>query len=202
MTIQKLLSGLIAGAAAAVIFGVIIGMVTYFFGFLPGAVIGYGVGFRWGCKRVDDGADLNAGSAGTLVTSGDTAFLVGGFFGTLWATFAGSDFFFGYSGPYRGHPLGIISLCLGLMLSPIAALFIEAQAHCATGIAKTRRHRHWLAAGIAAGGDGLVALGRSARSTFCRQSPNVGTMTAPINNLSTRARRQNRHVVEKIRQGS
>ena len=138
MTLQKLMSGMIAGIAGAVVFGVVIGLFTLFFGFIPGAIIGFYVGFRWGYNRAGNMASVQPGSGVTTIapqstsmmptTAGDTAFLIVGFFGAIWLAIAVPNLFFGYTGPYRGHALGVILPCLGLMLSPVAAMAAERQA--------------------------------------------------------------------------
>ena len=74
---QKVLSGLIAAWFAAVAFGFVIGWFTLFMGSVPGAVIGYVVGFRQGYIRVQS---ANLDTTGPMpTTAGDTVFLALGF---------------------------------------------------------------------------------------------------------------------------
>ena len=117
-------------------FGFVIGMFTMFIGAAPGAILGYIAGFIWGYKRVGDTAHLpQPGSASDVqntgnmpATVGDTAFLAVGFFGFVWLSIALPNLLFGFSGPYKGHWLGLLLPLLGFILSPFAAIVAQRQA--------------------------------------------------------------------------
>jgi hypothetical protein len=140
MTTQKLVSGMIAGWAGMLVFGFVIGIFTWFIGSIPGAIIGYIVGFRWGYNRVNS-PDVPAGGAAWPdeavwaddanddspwpVTVGDTAFLITGFFMWVWLSIALPNLLFGFTGPYRGHPYALVVILLGLLLSPLGGLLAQ-----------------------------------------------------------------------------
>ena len=137
MTLRKLVSGLIAGWAGSIVFGFVFGIFSYFILSPLGALAGLILGFRWGYKRIDE-EPATSGIKAVWVDSektshwpttlGDTAFLITGFFAAVWIAVAVPNLFFGFSGPYRGHWLGLMLPLCGVMLSPIGGIVAQQQA--------------------------------------------------------------------------